>query len=106
MLTLNKGLAVWAIVGPVVAGGAVFGAMLTREAIVTAGAVRAARADEVTRCNEARAEITRTLERSVRDSVEAALAAANAERPTPTVQAEIEDLCRRSASCRDRHEVR
>ncbi len=79
--------------------------MTARETIVVSGAVRAARNEEVSLCNERTRQIGDKLADESRRAVETAVAAANAEKPTPEVQAEINALCKRSASCRDREEM-
>ena len=97
-LNLKSGLVVWAIAGPVLAGGVVYLAMLAREAIVTSGAVRIARGEEVVRCNAQRAAIATTMNRATKKAVDAAWDAAS----EIDVPADIAALCKASASCRDR----
>lgn len=100
LLSLRTGLVVWAIAGPVLAGGVVYLAMLAREAIVTSGAVRIARGEEVVRCNAQRAAIAETINAAARRSVSDAWTAAAG--VIDTAPAEIAALCKASASCRDR----
>lgn len=100
LLTLRSGLMAWAIAGPVLAGGVVYLAMLTRETIVVSGAVRSARGEEVVRCNAQRAAIAETINAAARRSVSDAWTAASG--VTSTAPAELAALCKASASCRDR----
>ena len=90
MVGIRAGLVAWAVAGPLLAGGVAYLAMLGREAIVVAGAVRAARNEEVTKCSEQRLEIGRTLDEAVKAGVEEAVAAARAAR-TP---ADLVALCK------------
>lgn len=105
MIPLKAGLIAWSVAGPVLAGGMVYLTMLGREAIVTRGAILATRNDEISKCNARQREMAATIDTQVTVAVEAAIAAANAEKPTPEAQAEINALCKRSASCRDRGEM-
>lgn len=102
MISLRIGLMLWAVAGPLLAGGVVYAAMLLRETIVVNGAVTAARNEEVSICNDSRREIAATITSEVEKARAEALAAADAERPTPAVPSEIVVLCNESASCRDR----
>lgn len=87
---------IWAVAGPLLAGSVAYLAMLGREAVVVAGATRAARNDEVSRCSEQRREIGRTIDDAVKTGVDEAIAAARAER-TP---ADLVALCALDADCR------
>ena len=102
MLTLRLGLMVWAVAGPLLAGGVVYTAMLAREAIVTAGAVHIARGEETVRCNAQRAALAATRNAATRRSTAEAAVAATEVAPTSAVPAEILALCKASASCRER----
>ena len=102
MPTINLGLMLWAVAGPALAGGIVYTAMLVREAIVVAGAAQSARNDEVSRCNEQRLDISRTINDSVDAGVAAAVEAARANPPAPTAPAELVALCNADPSCRAR----
>lgn len=97
MGSIRIGLLIWAVAGPALAGGVSYLAMRAREAIVIEGAVRAARNDEVSKCNEERLEIGRALNDAVEAGVREAVAAADAERAPPS---DLEALCQADPDCR------
>lgn len=97
MLVLLGGLA-----GVVAGGGLTYGAMMTREAIVVEGAVKAERNRGITTCNARVGEIEKAHNDAVAKAIEEARAAAATVADTPTAPAEILALCQKSASCRER----
>ena len=102
MPTIKLGLMLWAVAGPAFAGGVVYLSMLAREAIVVAGAAQSARNDEVSKCNEQRLEIGRTINESVESGVAAAVEASRTNAPTPSAPAELVALCNADPACRAR----
>lgn len=98
LLNLKFGLVAWAIAGPILSGGVVYLSMMAREAIVVSGAVRVARGEETVKCNAQRAEIAAAINAEANRAIEEARAAAS-EIKTP---ANIAELCKASASCRER----
>lgn len=98
LFTLRSGLMAWAIAGPVLAGGVVYLAMLTRETIVVSGAVRVARGEETVRCNVQRTAIVATMNQATKKAVDDAWEAAS-EVDAP---ADLRAACKASASCRER----
>lgn len=105
MPTIKLGLMIWAVAGPVLAGGVVYLSMLAREAIIVSGATRTARNEEVSKCSEQRLEIARTINRVVGKGVADAVAAARGHAPTPSAPAALVALCNADPACRAR-EVR
>lgn len=102
MLTLRVALMAWGVVGPVVAGGVAYLAMLAREHIVVAGAAAAARGEEISKCNEARLAIGRTIDEAVAAGVAEAVAAARGEARSPSAPADLIALCKVDWNCRGR----
>ena len=96
------GFLIWAVVGPVIAGGVACLAMREREAIVVAGAVRVAQGAAVITCNAQRQAIVETINATARRSVSEAWTSAAEVKATPAVPAEIAALCKTQASCRER----
>lgn len=93
------GLMIWAVVGPMLAGGVAYLSMLAREKIVVAGAVRVARNAEVSLCNEQRLSIGRAINEAIDAGTAEAVAASRAAR-TPVAPAELLALCTRDPTCR------
>lgn len=91
--------------GSILGGAVMYGWMSVREAVVVAGAVRAERNEQVSLCNADKREMAAGIADQVSDGVRIALEAAAHEGPTPSEQVEINALCKRSASCRDRGEM-
>lgn len=94
-----------ALIAAAVGGFVTYGAMMVREKIVVAGAVKATRMQEVASCDRQRQEIAATIRQVIDRNVAEALEAARAERDTPDAPDEIARLCKASASCRDRGEI-
>lgn len=99
---VRLGLLLWAVAGPVLAGGVVYAAMLLREAVVVQGAVNAARNGATVTCNARVAEIQRAHDREVDDGVDAAIEAVDALGPTPAELAARQALCDASPGCKSR----
>lgn len=93
---------VGALAGALASGALTYGTMLAREAIVVQGAVKTERDRGVLACNVRVGEIERVHNKAVETAVEEARRAAEAVTPTPETPAEIVELCKRSASCRER----
>ncbi len=102
MPTIRLGLMLWAVAGPVLAGGVAYLAMLARETIVVQGAVTAARNEEVSKCSEQRLEIGRTIDEAVAAGVAEAVAAARGEARSPSAPADLVALCKVDWNCRTR----
>lgn len=102
MPTIKLGLMIWAVAGPALAGGVVYLSMLAREAIVVSGATRTARNEEVSKCNEQRLDIGRTINETVDAGVAEAVAAARANAKSPTAPADLVALCNADPACRTR----
>lgn len=98
---IRIGLFVWAVAGPALAVGVTWTAMSIREEIVSSAKVRAARDFSRIECNSRVATLSREHDRVVDAITDEAEAAANAT-TTPQSVPEIQALCDRSASCRDR----
>lgn len=96
---IRLGLLVWAVAGPVLSGGLVYGSMRVREAIVVSGAVRAARDGATVVCNQRVAEIQRVHDREVDDSVDDVIAAIDGLGPAPVVMADRLARCKASPGC-------
>jgi hypothetical protein len=79
-----------------------YGAMVVREKIVTAGAVRAERVAQRAICDSRVAEVGRRHNEMVAEGAREALEAARTVSATPDSLAEVQALCARSASCRSR----
>jgi hypothetical protein len=79
-----------------------YGAMVVREKIVTASAVRTERVVQRAICDSRVAEVARKHEEAVFAGAREALEAARAVSATPDSLAEVQALCARSASCRKR----
>lgn len=94
-------LLIWAFVGPALAGGI----MYAREAVVTSGAVKAARTEERADCRTKIAAVRDEINRSASKAVDDARAAADAVTPAPEVPGELVALCRKSASCLERERL-
>jgi hypothetical protein len=99
---VRLGLLVWAFVGPVLAGGVVYSAMLLREAVLVQGAVANARNGATITCNQRVAEIQRVHDQEVDDSVDSAIEAVDALSPTPVELAARQALCDQSPGCKSR----
>lgn len=97
MLMLLGGLA-----GALAGGGFTYATMMVREKIVVDGAVKAEKNRGTVTCNARVGEIERVHNIAVDKAVEDAVAAATAVPSTPETPAEIVELCKRSASCRER----
>ena len=105
MIQLRTGLMVWAVVGPLLAGGATWAGMRVHEAIVVSGAKKAVRLEEVARCQSQLVEQLSTINANVMSGVADAGNAADRIAATPAAKAEIIALCKRSASCADRESL-
>ena len=99
---VRLGLMVWAVVGPVLTGGVVYGSMLIREAVVVQGAVKATKNQETVVCNARVAEIERQHNQAVEDSVDSVIAAIDALGPTPAELVARQKLCDVSPGCKSR----
>ena len=96
--TLKTGLIIWAIVGPLLAGGIMWG----REKIMVAGAISTTRAAERVVCNARVAEIERVHNEEIDKSVDDAIAAADAVIPSPAEMVARQQVCDASRGCRSR----
>jgi hypothetical protein len=79
-----------------------YGYMAVKQKVVVHYAVKEARADEQAKARAKIAEIAEKSEAAARTTIEAARVGAAGVAPTPIEKAELIDLCRKSASCRDR----
>lgn len=109
MPSLSAVLAIIALLGPVVAwAGTTAVHRLDAAAAARAAkaeqeaAVKAARSLAAVQCHAEKEEIERVKAEEASRAVEEALDAAGGVAPTPIEKAEIENLCARSASCRER----
>jgi hypothetical protein len=96
--TIRLALIIWAVIGPLLAGGLMWG----REKILVAGAERVARNDARIECNARVAEITRAHDAAIDASVDEAIAAADAILPTPAEMVALQKICDASMGCRSR----
>jgi len=96
--TLKTGLIIWAIVGPLLAGGIMWG----REKIMVSGAISNTRAAERVVCNARVAEIERVHNEEIDKSVDDAIAAADAVIPSPAEMVARQQVCDASRGCRSR----
>lgn len=101
---IKIGLLVWAIAGPALAAGVTWTAMSARERIVTSARVQAAKDQSRIECNSRVATLAREHDRVVDEITDEASAAADATQ-TPQSMPDLQALCDRSASCRDRQKV-
>ena len=106
MPSLSTILAILAFIGPVVSWG-VTSAVHKLDAVAVKRAAKveldAAVAAAGQRCETEKAAIEHAKNEAIASGLREAVDAANGIAPTPIERAEIEALCQRSASCRDRN---
>lgn len=102
VIQLRTALMAWAVIGPLLAGGATWLGMRIHETIVVSGAKKAVRLEEVARCQSQLVEQLATINANTMSGVADAGNAADRIEATPEAKAEIIALCKRSASCADR----
>ena len=95
-------LTIWAVVGSILAGGAMYGTMLVREAVVIAGVRQTERNAATVVCNARVAEIERAHNAAIDASVDEAIAAVDAVVPTPAEMVARQKICDESLGCRSR----
>ena len=98
MITLRTGLLAWAIIGPLIAGGIMWG----REKVLVAAAISTTRNAATVTCNARVAEIERAHNAAIDASVDEAIAAADATMPTPAEMVARQQICDASRGCRSR----
>jgi hypothetical protein len=89
---------VWAVIGPLVAGGLMWG----REQLMVNGAISNTRNAERVVCNARVAEIERRHNEEIDKSVDEAIAAADAVIPAPAEMVARQQICDASKGCRSR----
>jgi hypothetical protein len=99
---VRLGLLVWAVVGPLLAGGVTWASMRAHEAIVVSATKKAVRLEEVARCQKQLVDQISLLDANTMAGVADAGNAADSIDATPEDKVAIVALCKRSASCRDR----
>jgi NAD(P)H-dependent flavin oxidoreductase YrpB (nitropropane dioxygenase family) len=98
VITARLALIAWAVIGPLIAGGIMWG----REKVMVAGAVANERNAGIVACNARVAEITRAHDEAIDASVDEAIAAADTIGPTPGEMVALQKLCDASLGCRSR----
>lgn len=93
---LNTALLIWAIAGPVLAGGVTWIAMRTHEAIVVNGAITGERAKQVGICAQQLKDQALTFEANTSAGIGEAGAAADAVPPTPSLRVDLVALCKKA----------
>lgn len=95
---VRLGLLIWAVIGPLLAGGVMWG----REKVLVAAAISTTRDAGVVTCNARVAEIERAHNEAIDASVDDAIAAADAVIPTPAEMVARQQICDASRGCRSR----
>ncbi len=95
-------LIIWAVAGPLIAGGGMYATMRMSNGIVTAAAVSAEAFRQVAICQRQLTDQITTLEANTMSGIGAAGAAADAVQPTPVSEFQIKALCEISPECRSR----
>ena len=95
---VRLGLMIWAVVGPLLAGSIMWG----REKVMVHAAISTTRNAERVVCNARVAEIERAHNAAIDDSVDEAIAAADAVIPAPAEMVARQQICDASRGCRSR----
>jgi hypothetical protein len=99
---LTGGLAIWAVIGPLLGIGVTWSSMRLRETLVVQGARKAERAEQIGICALQLAEQANTLTANTVAGIGEAGAAADAIPVTPEVASALAALCKSDRACRDR----